>query len=189
MNIIFRYIFIGLLSLFIIGICSCIKKNDMQSFEDNYEQIIDKKIDKLEKENMHLKVKNQMLFIGKDSLNQISLKNFGLPKKLFFYFSANTCSPCIEETIGIIKKTIPNYILDERVVFISPDYPSRFKDNFYGKKILTLEHSKLGIPLEQTEAPFFFVLNNQLEIESVHIVNKTKFFKTEEYLKKIALKL
>ncbi|MFA6594618.1 MAG: hypothetical protein WCT16_05210 [Candidatus Buchananbacteria bacterium] len=176
--------------MFILVINSCSnKRSDRQTFEDDYEQILESKIITLEKENINSKLNNQYLFIGNDSLNKKTLKNFTSQKKLFFYFSENTCAPCIDETIEIIKKVFPSYIHDERIVFISPDYPVRFRDDFHKKKLLTLERHKLGIPLEITEVPFFFILNDKLEIESIHIVNKTKFFKTEKYLQKIAQKL
>lgn len=122
-------------------------------------------------------------------MTQISLKNAASKKTLFFYFSENTCAPCIEETIEILKMIFPSYTSNERILFISPKYPIRFRDNFYGKKLTTLKAGVLGIPLENTEAPFFFVLNDKLEIESIHVVNKTKFYKTEEYLQKMSEKL
>lgn len=190
MKIQFKYIIVGVLCIFILAINSCSsKKSDKLTFEDNYEQILESKIITLEKENINSKLRNQCLFIGNDSLNKKTLKNFTTQKKLFFYFSENTCTPCIDETIEIIEKVFPSYIHNERIVFISPDYPERFREDFHKKKLLTLEHHKLGIPLEITEVPFFFVLNNKLEIESIHIINKTKFFKTEEYLRKISQKL
>jgi len=111
--------------------------------------------------------------------------NLTSKNKIFFCFSRNTCTPCIEQTIEIVKKIFPDYQQNERIIFISPDYEKRFRDNCYGKKLLTLEHSKLGIPIEETEAPFFLVVNDQLYIEAIHIVNNLNFEKTEEYLRKI----
>ena len=106
--------------------------------------------------------------------------------KIFFCFSRNTCTPCLEQTVEIIKKIFPNYKQNEKIIFISPDYDKRFRENCYGKKLLTLEDSKFGIPIEDTEAPFFLIINDQLHIEAIHIVNNLNFEKTEEYLRKIA---
>ena len=71
---------------------------------------------------------------------------------------------------------------NNRVLFSIPYYPVRFRNNCYNKKLLTLENKYLGIDLEKNDIPFFLILNSDLKIESIHIVNKVDFLKTEKYL-------
>lgn len=184
----YYHLLIGILLFFLImNSCSYNEKKNSKS-EDNYEQILANKIKISEVENCNLNLKNQKVFFGNDSLNKISLMNLVSKNKIFFCFSRNTCTPCLEQTVEIIKKVFQNYKQNEKIIFISPDYDKRFRENCYGKKLLTLEDSKFGIPIEDTEAPFFLMINDKLQIKSIHIVNNLNFEKTEEYLREITLK-
>lgn len=185
----YYHLLIGIISFFLIMNSCSYKEKKKSVSEDNYEQILANKIKISEVENCNLNLKNQKVFFGNDSLNKISLMNLASKNKIFFCFSRNTCTPCIEQTVDIIKKIFPDYKQNEKIIFISPDYDKRFRDNCYGKELLILEHSKFGIPIENTEAPFFLIVNNQLHIESIHIVNNLNFEKTEKYLRKIAKKI
>ena len=68
---------------------------------------------------------------------------------------------------------------------MAPDYPVRFRGNCYNKKLLTLQNKYFGLGLEKKDVPFFLILNSTLQIESIHIVNKSLFSRTEEYLQKV----
>lgn len=179
---------IGIISFFLIMNSCSYKEKKSSTLEDNYEQILANKIKISEVENCNLNLKNQKVFFGNDSLNKISLMNLVSKNKIFFCFSRNTCTPCIEQTVDIIKKIFPDYKQNEKIIFMSPDYDKRFRDNCYGKMLLTLEQSKFGIPIENSEAPFFLRVNNQLHIESIHIVNNLNFKKTEVYLRELTQK-
>lgn len=164
-------------------IVSCQHKSKWQIEEEKFEIKQQATIDKLEADNTNQRVINQIVYLGTDSLQSIYLKDFVCSPKLFLYFSSNTCSPCIEQTVEIIEKNFPNYKENESIVFISPDYPKRFRINCYGKKLLNLEEGKLGLPLENGEQPpFLFVLDKNMRINTIHIVNKMDFIRTERYL-------
>jgi len=178
----YYHLLICIISFFLVMNSCSYKEKKSSTLEDNYEQILANKIKISEVENCNLNLKNQKVFFG----NEISLMNLVSKNKIFFCFSRNTCTPCLEQTVEIIKKIFPNYKQNEKIIFISPDYDKRFRENCYGKKLLTLEDSKFGIPIEDTEAPFFLIINDQLHIEAIHIVNNLNFEKTEEYLRKIA---
>ncbi|GHT86162.1 hypothetical protein FACS18947_5770 [Bacteroidia bacterium] len=162
------------------------KKQNQTDIIDDYNQLVKQKIEQLEKENNGLSIVNQNIYWGNDTLNLVSFDKFTNEKKLYFYFSQNTCSPCIEESIHLIEKFIPDYLENENVVFLSPDYIPRFRNNCYGKRLLGLKNGSLEIPLEEENIPFFFMLKENLQIEDLHIVNKNDFEKTAEYLKKIS---
>jgi hypothetical protein len=171
---------------FTILIVSCQKKSNLQIEEENYEIKLQSTIDKLEADNINQKIVNQVVYLGVDSLQSFNLKEFIRSTKLFLYFSSNTCSPCIDQTVEIIKTIFPDYETNNNIVFVSPDYPARYRINCYGKKLLNLENKKLGLPIESGDQPlFFFMLNNEMEIVTIHVVNKMDFIRTEQYLLKL----
>lgn len=173
------------LSILIILLFSC-KKGQTENNRNaliEYEEQVKIKIDKITSENINKRVDIQEFYWGLDSLNKFNIKTLIDQHKFFFYFSYQTCSPCIQQTVEYIKEIYPDYENDDRIIFISPDYPVRFRRNCYGKKLLTLSNGELGIPLETENVPFIFTLNSDLVIEKLHIVNKNDFAKTSEFLK------
>ncbi|MEA4936491.1 MAG: hypothetical protein VB102_07615 [Paludibacter sp.] len=154
---------------------------------DRFSKEINDTILKIEKSNMFHLVNNSNVYFGTDSTNKIKLKQLVDSPKLMFYFSSNTCSPCIEETIEIMKEIFPNYEETDKIVFVSPDYPARYRNNCYGKKLLILDKNKLGLPIENgQQSPFFLIINKNLQVQSMHVVNKMDFSRTKEYLKDIS---
>ena len=152
---------------------------------NDYLQLIDNKINSLRESHLNLVLDNQTVHLGIDSLNQMELKQIAADHLFFFYFSNQTCSPCIEQTVNYIKEVFPDYEKEDRIYFIAPDYPAQFRRNCYGKQLLTLSTGALGIPLEAENVPFLFTLSDELAIEKMHVVNKNDFIKTLEFLKTI----
>ena len=151
----------------------------------DYLTIIENEINKLRDENLNLVIDDQAVHFGSDSLDTHNLKEVAANHVLFLFFSYQTCSPCIDQTVKYIKEVFPDYEKDNRIIFISPDYPARFRRNCYGKKLLTLSTGALGIPLETKNVPFIFTLTKELTIDKLHVVNKNDFVKTLEFLKEI----
>jgi aryl carrier-like protein len=168
--------------IFLIVFFSCCNKEKSQS---DYEQLVVNKINTLTENNLNIQIKNQNVYFGLDSLKIIDLKQAVKQHKFFLYFSSETCTPCIRQTIDLINKVFPRYKNDNKIIFISPDYPVRLKENCYGKKLLTLKDETIGIPLEQENVPFLFTLSDDLKINNLHIVNKNDFQKLFDFLKKL----
>jgi len=172
---------------FSVVICSliivcCFQNNK----EPSYEQRVEAYIKEQTELNVNLEIENTDVYIGFDSVNIFNIKQ--LNHKFFFYFSIQTCSPCIEQTVDCIKEVFPDYENDNEIFFISPDYPARFKGNCYGKPLLTLDSEKLGIPVEKLNVPFIFVIDSNLKIKKMHIVNKNDFRSTVKFLKELVKK-
>ena len=186
------YIAIGmLLVLSVLFLVRTLKnKNSQQQLQAQVEAITDideqerAYIEELENENIGLTISDQAVFFGHDSLNTVSLLEFNQSGEyLYFYFSQNTCPPCIESTIALLKNYYYELETNNDVVFISPDYPARFRNNCYGKKLMTLENKLLGYSNEQYDVPFLFTLDKDLKTTSIHIVNKMNFVRTELFIK------
>jgi hypothetical protein len=179
-----KYLF--LLLFFAVSCFEC--GNRRENPEKDYIRLVAEKIDDLTQKNNHTALVAQQVFWGNDTSKYRTLDEF-TGQTLFFFFSDNTCSPCIDHTVELIGEVFPDYLENDRVVFMSPDYPARFRENCHGKKLLGVKNGKLGLPLEGENVPFLFTLNGDLQVCDLHIVNKNDFDKTSEYLKNIAKKL
>ena len=173
---------------FTVLVLSCHYKGNEKNIvkeESEYLHLVERKIEKLIKDNLNIALDNQIVFFGIDSLNVLEFKTIADSCRIFFYFSSQSCPPCIQQIVHYIKDVWPDFENNEMIVFISPDLDSRYKQNYYGKEILTLSNGQLGIPLEKEHVPFLFVLNHELVVEKLHIVNKNEFIKTLEFIKGI----
>jgi hypothetical protein len=130
-----------------------------------------------------MSIENKKVYWGKDSLKTYSLKDLALKTRLFFCFSTNTCTPCIDESIRLIREAFPDY-KDNEAIIITGDYPLRLRDSVYDKKMLT----GITLPLEKIEAPFFFILDKKMEISHLHIYNKMNTDLTKIYLEEVKYK-
>lgn len=162
------------------------KKEDQYIVDYNRQVVI--KIQKLTNDNDQAILQDQNVYWGNDSINVQMLSDY-VAQTIFFYFSYNTCPPCIEQSIERLSQFIPDYQENDKVVFISPDYLPRLRDDCYGKRLLGLKNKRLGIPLEEENVPFFFTISKDMKINNLHIVNKTNFNYTTEYLKDLVFKL
>lgn len=162
-----------------------VKTNSEETFIEKHKELVVNKVTELENENLGYLIKNQLVFFGDDSLNVFEIKNIKNNDQIFFYFSYNTCPPCLNYTIDLLKKFIHSYEKDDSIIFISPDYPKRFRNDCFGKKLLNLQLNKLGLPLEKENVPFFFKINKDMQIVSLNIVIKEDFERTEKYLQSL----
>ena len=161
------------------------KNNNEETFIGKYKELIVNKVTELEKENLGYLIKNQLVYFGDDSLNTFEIKKIVSGDQIFFYFSYNTCPPCLNYTIDLLKKYIPSYYEDDSIIFISPDYPKRFRNDCFGKQLLILQLNELGLPLERENVPFFFKINTDMQIVSLNIVIKEDFERTEKYIRSL----
>lgn len=102
-------------------------------------------------------------------------------------FSEKTCPPCIDAVVDMLNEVFTEEEIKTKVVFISPDYPARLRNDCYGKKLLTLHNKYLGLPieLEDSFAPFLFIMNKDLCVKYLHIHNKALPQLTLIYLEEI----
>ena len=115
------------------------------------------------------------------------LSNLCNDKKLFFCFSEKTCPPCIDAVVDIMNEVFTDEEIKTKIVFVSPDYPARLRNDCYGKKLLSLHNKNLGLPmeLEDSFAPFLFIMDKDLCVKYLHIHNKPLPRLTLIYLEEI----
>lgn len=125
-------------------------------------------------------VVSESVYWGTDSLHLFSLTRFARTPRLFFCFSDYTCVPCVDGAVELVKKTFPEYVSDERIVFTGDQAP-RLRNDCYGKKMM----SNIALPLREIGSPFFFVLDENKQLSRLHIFNKLAPDKTAVYLEEI----
>ncbi|MDR2569283.1 MAG: hypothetical protein LBD23_03155 [Oscillospiraceae bacterium] len=145
-------------------------------------QVILRQTATIEQESNGLVIENQIVFWGNDSLICSTLDQLASEEMLFFYTSQNVCPPCLMITIELLETYFPDYKNNNNIVFISPDWATRLRNDCYGKRLLTLQNGLLGLAIEKEGLPFFFRLSRDLRISSVHLVAKVDFERTRTYL-------
>ena len=158
-------------------------KKKQQIPQADYTKLILERVIYLEQKTERQIIDNQWAYWGNDSFNGLELQQLAAKDHLFFYFSEKVCPPCMIAAIDLIKRYIPEYEHHDTVIFISPDWPYRLRNDCYGKKLLTLQNGTLGIALEAEDAPFFFKLSPEMALTSVHVVAKVDFKRTEDFIK------
>lgn len=142
---------------------------------------------RVELRNEHFQCSDQMVYWGTDTLNLFPLGDFCKGKKLFFCFSEKTCPPCVDSVVELFRKVLTEEEIKNKVVFLSPDYPLRLRNDCYGKRLLSLRYKSLGLPieLEDSFAPFLFVMGEELQVMYLHIHNKALPQLTLTYLEEM----
>ncbi len=179
-----------IISLFILALAIYIfiesflnkRNNEVEQSKEMIQYIVNT-AEQNQKEILYSPLLNQLCYFGKDSTKTVMLKEICDTNKIFFYFSDKVCSPCIDNTIRVLKECFPDYKNDTSIIFISPDFPKRLSEDCYGKRLLTLKTGKLGLPMKE-QYPLFFRLNENMEVVSAHIVVKVDFKRTLNYLRK-----
>jgi hypothetical protein len=132
----------------------------------------------------HTSLDNRQVFFGKDSVKIFLLNELALNPRLVFCFSTNTCTPCVDSAIKLLKERFSDFERNETIIIAGND-PLRLRDNCYGKRML----SGIDLPVAEIEAPFFFVLDKSMKISFLHIFNKMNPELTKIYLEEIQEKL
>jgi len=125
---------------------------------------------------------NVLIYLGSDNNTLFPVLSITDHPKLVFGLNQNMCSPCIEGALKIIKEFFPDYETNPNIICIA-DIEQRFKDNYFGKKVISFQR-KADFPLYEIELmPYFFILDKDLVVKLLFITDKTSPELTKEYLK------
>jgi len=105
--------------------------------------------------------------------------------KLVFRVSELNCSICVNHIVTKLKEHFPNYSLNSNIIIIYDSEKLRYSNGMYDKQAyLTNNRSILGLPAENTNLPFLFILNkDDMMAKMVFIPDKGMPELTDEYLK------
>ena len=128
------------------------------------------------------KIGNSYVYIGSDNNTLIPIDSIIDQPKLVLGLNKNMCRPCVEGVFSDVEEFFPNVESNPNIICIA-DIEQRFKDDYYGKKVISF-HQKNDYPLyEIEEMPYFFIFDKDLFIKQLFITDKTSSELTKEYLK------
>jgi len=95
------------------------------------------------------------VYTGLDKNTTQPVQNITDQPKLVLGLNQNMCRPCVEGVFSDIKEFFPDFETNPNIICIA-DIEQRFKDNYYGKKVVSFLQ-KDDFPLyEILESPYFF---------------------------------
>jgi hypothetical protein len=125
---------------------------------------------------------NTDIYLGSDNHALIPVRSITDQPKLVLGLNQNMCKPCVEGVFADIKEFFPDFETNPNIICIA-DIERRFKDNYYGKKVVSF-HQKEDFPLyEVIGVPYFFILDKDLCVKLLFITDNTSPELTKEYLK------
>lgn len=103
---------------------------------------------------------------------------------LFFRFKENDCDACIQKGLELLKKT-KNQLHNQRIIILS-GYKNVSQFYAYAKSeniLLEIYNvDVLPIPIDNQNNPYFFILNERLEMKNIFIPMKEDMKLTADYL-------
>ncbi len=126
--------------------------------------------------------KETTIYLGSDNKTLIPALSITDRPKLVIGLNQNMCRPCVEGVFAHIKEVFPDFESNPDIICIA-DIEQRFKDDYYGKKVVSF-HQKEDYPLYEIETtPYFFILDKDLCVKLLFITDTTSPELTKEYLK------
>lgn len=101
---------------------------------------------------------------------------------LFLSFSSSSCNLCTESVIDLIELIFPDYENNSKIVFFGRNINNRKKNSFRNKNVLSNDIESLGIPFEEYDDPFFFILDYSMKVKMFYIPSKFDHEMTKSYL-------
>lgn len=125
---------------------------------------------------------NSSIYMGSNDANIIPILSITDQPKLVLGLNQNMCRPCVEAVFNDVKEFFPDFEINPNILCIA-DIEQRFKDNYYGKEVISF-HKKDDFPLYEIETkPYFFILDKDLCVKMLFITDITSPELTKEYLK------
>ena len=127
---------------------------------------------------------NFNIYIGSNRDALMSVRAITDRPKLVFGLNQNMCSTCVDGALSILKEFFSDYETNPNIICIA-DIEQRFKNDYFGKKVISF-HQKDDFPLYEIEtAPYFFILDKDLCVKLLLIHDIMSPELTKEYLKTI----
>ena len=128
------------------------------------------------------KIGNSPVYIGSDDETLIPIHEITDRPKLVIGLNQNMCRPCVEGVFEEVRKVFPDFDSNPNILCVA-DIEQRFKDDYYGKKVISFS-KKEDFPLYEIVAtPYFFILDKDLYVKLLFITDKTSPELTADYLK------
>ncbi len=133
------------------------------------------------KQNIQEAIVNDNLYLNLQAKDSVNIIRNDKPV-LVFRYSALNCRECIEFGYTKLKEFFNDTELKRYILSISSDFS--LEDEIHEKSHLDLKKMKLGLPIEQGNEPFFFILDgNQIKHVFIPDIKHSEY--TDTYLYEI----
>lgn len=135
--------------------------------------------------NENLEVNNPLVYKGTDTADKAYFYDIIRDKCLVFRFSGESCNACIDFAISKIKSVFKDFASNDRILFIGSNINERLKDKYYGKPVISFDSEDLGLPFEEYNTPFIFIIDRERITKMLFVPDKTIPDLTDFYLNMI----
>ena len=154
------------------------QENSEQSIENFYmNELIKASI-----ENECIELGNPIVYPGKRIEEQVPLFVIVDQECLVFWFSGAACEVCVDFVLEKIKNRFSDFSSNPRILLIGSNLNPRVKEDYYGKSVLSYASDDLGIPFEEYQIPFLFILDRDRTCKMIFIPEKALPELTDLYL-------
>lgn len=128
------------------------------------------------------RIEGSCVYIGSDDKTLIPFHSIVDRPKLVIGLNQNMCRPCVEGAFNSIQEVFPDFKTNPDIICIA-DVEQRFKDDYYGKKVVSFSQKEFYPLYEIKTKPYFFVLDKDLCVKCLFITDQVSPELTIEYLK------
>lgn len=122
------------------------------------------------------------MYIGSNNKTNVPITSIVDKPKLIIGLNQNMCLPCVKSAFEIIKEFYPDFESNSNILCIA-DIEQRFKDDYYGKQVISFQDVE-DFPLYNIDTkPYFFILDKDLSVKRLFITDDASPEVTREYLK------
>ena len=122
------------------------------------------------------------IYRGSDRKTLMPLRSITDQPKLVIGLNQNMCAPCVENAFAEIEAVFPDFESNPNIICIA-DIEERFKNDYYGKKVVSFVQEE-AYPLYALKAmPYFFILDKDLCVKLLFVTDNTAPELVKEYLK------
>jgi len=132
--------------------------------------------------NECIKLNNPHVYIGNNLENNIKLFDLVNEECLVFRFSGEACNVCVDFILEKIKSRFLDFKDNKRILLVGSNINDRVKESYYGKQILSYSSEDLGIPFEEFNIPFLFIIDNDRICKMIFVPEKALPELTDLYL-------
>jgi len=102
---------------------------------------------------------------------------------LILRFSEFNCSACVDLLTNQIKESFVDYLINPKIILIYDSESMRLPINIFEKPVfLSQNKNLLGLPIENFNAPFMFMLDKEMKAKLFFVPEMSMPELTKEYL-------
>jgi hypothetical protein len=154
------------------------QNTESEYHKEYYYRIINQQFSVFMNEGRDLSI--PFIFEGSDTLQSVLFSEYIHSHHLILYFSGDMCTPCINYCIRKIEEYFPDYKNSDNILFLAKSIDYRYRESFYGKPILCITDNNYH-PIN-LNVPFYFVINQDMQVELLFIPDEQLPEYTDIYL-------